>query len=128
MMNKNVALLSIAAALLGSLFLFDVAHAGQIGRKQTVQTLMAAEMNGAAKAPTRQVSNSSAPCTEDEMRSLEASCQKQSLPGSRGKTLDKILYTIAAITVTLVMTLVALILWVLMSRRIQLPPFVKGTH
>jgi hypothetical protein len=62
------------------------------------------------------------------MKSPEAACQKQTLPGSRGKALDRILYTIAAITVTLVITLVALVLWVLMSRRIQMQPFVKGTH
>ena len=127
-MSKNIALLSIGAALLWSLFLFDVGHAVQIDRKQASRNLMTAEMNRAANAPTTQVSNTPTPCTEDEMRNPEVPCQKQSLPGSRGKTLDKILYTIAAITVTLVMTLVALILWVVMSRRIQMQPFVKGTH
>src|ERR1043165_7046672 len=128
MMSKNIALLSIGAALLWSLFLFDASHAAQIDRKQASQNLMTAEMNRTANAPTIQVSNTPTPCTEDEIRNLEAPCQKQSLPGSRGKALDRILYTIAAITVTLVITLVALVLWVLMSRRIQMQPFVKGTH
>jgi hypothetical protein len=108
--------------------LFDVGHAVQIDRKQASRNLITVEMNGSANTPTTQVSNTPTPCTEDEMRNPEVPCQKQSLPGSRGKTLDKILYTIAAITVTLVMTLVALILWVVMSRRIQMQPFVKGTH
>src|SRR5437868_5482616 len=128
MMNKNIALLSIGPALLGSLLLFDVGHAVQVDRKHAAPSLMAAEVSSTAHAPTIQVSNTPAPCTEDEMRSPERPCQKQSLPGSREKTLDKILYTIAAITVTLVMTLIAMILWVLLARRIPLPPFVKGTH
>ena len=127
-MSKSIALLSISAALLCSLFLFDVGHAVQIDRKQASRNLITVEMNGSVNTPTTQVSNTPTPCTEDEMRDPEAPCQKQSLPGSRGKALDRILYTIAAITVTLVITLVALVLWVLMSRRIQMQPFVKGTH
>ena len=127
-MSKNIALLSIGAALLWSLFLFDASHAAQIDRKQASQNLMTAEMNRTANATTTQISKTPTPCTEDEMRNPQAPCKKQNLPGSRGKTLDKIIYTIAAITVTLVMTLVALVLWVLMSRRIQMQPFVKGTH
>ena len=128
-MSKNVALLSIGAALLWSLFLFDVGHAVQINGKQAARDLLAAEMSGTANAPTTQTSNTPTPCTEDGMRWTGAPCQKHSLPGSGEKTLDKILYTIAGITATLVATLVALIVWVLLSRRIPLPPFVKSsTH
>ena len=128
MMSKNFARLTIGAALLGSLVLFDIGHAVQIDRKEAARNLMAAEMNGTVNAPTTHVSNTPTPCTEDGLRWTGAPCQKHSLPGSGEKALDKILYTIAAITATLVVTLIALILWVLLSRRIPLPPFVKGTH
>jgi hypothetical protein len=62
------------------------------------------------------------------MRRPEAPCPKDNVQGSGRKALDKILYTIAGITATLVVTLIAMILWVLLARRIPLPPFVKGTH
>ena len=128
MMTKNLALLTIGAAIIESMLLFDVGHAVQIDRKQAASSLMVAEVNRTAQAPTIQLSNTPTLCTEDGMSRPEAPCPKHNLPGSRGKTLDKILYTIAGITVTLVMTLVALILWVVMSRRIQMQLFVKGTH
>jgi hypothetical protein len=127
-MSKNVARLSIGAALLWSLLLFDVGHAVQVDRKQAAENSMAAEMSGTANASTTQVSNTPTPCTEDGMRSSGAACQKYRLPGPGGKAIDRILYTIAGITATLVATLVTLIVWVLLSRRIPLPPFVKSTH
>ena len=57
-MYKNVALLSIGAALLGSLFVFEVGHAVQIDRRQAVRNLIAAELNGTANAPTTQIQES----------------------------------------------------------------------
>ena len=39
-MHKNVALLSIGAALLWSLFVFDVGHAVQIDKRQAVRNLV----------------------------------------------------------------------------------------
>src|SRR5215813_4176462 len=95
MMSKKIALLSSGAALLGSLLLFDVCHAVQTEKKQEIRYLTLAEIKATLNAPTTQVSNTPTPCTEDEMRTSELSCQKQSPLGSRGKTLDKILYTIA---------------------------------
>ena len=128
-MTKNFALLTIGAALLGSLLLFDVGHAVQIDGNQAPENVMAAEMSGTANAPTTQVSNTPIPCTEQGIRRPGVHCQKQSLPGSGEKTINRILYAIAAITATLVVTLISLILWVLLSRRIPLPPFVKSsTH
>ena len=127
-MSKKIALLSSGAALLGSLLLFDVGHAVQTEKKQEIRYLTLAEIKGTANAPTTHVSNTPTPCTEDGMRWTGTPCQKHSLPGSGGKALDKILYTIAAITATLVVTLVALIMWVLLSRRIPLPPFVKSSQ
>jgi len=128
MMTKNVALLSTGTALLWSLLLFDVGHAVQIDRKQAAPSLMAAGVNRTAPAPTIQVSNTPTPCTEDRIRRPETPCPKDNLQASGRKALDKILYTIAGITATLVVTLIAMILWVLLARRVPLPPFVKGTH
>ena len=70
-MYENVALLSIGATLLWSLFVFDVGHAVQIDRKQADRNLMAAELNGTANVPTTQVSSTPPPCTGDGMRGLE---------------------------------------------------------
>ena len=53
-MYKNSALLSIGAALLLSLFFFDVGHAFQIDRRQGVRILMAGDMKGTANSPTTQ--------------------------------------------------------------------------
>ena len=127
-MTKKLALLTIGAALLGSLLLFDVGHAVQTEKKQEIRYLTLAEIKGTANTSTTQVSNTPIPCTEQGSRRPGVDCQKQSLPGSGERTLDRILYTIAAITATLVVTLIALIMWVLLSRRIPLPPFVKSSQ
>ena len=127
-MTKRLSLLSIGGALVWSLCVFDVGHAVQTEKKEDIRYLTPAEIKGTANASTTQVSNTPIPCTEQGSRRPGVDCQKQSLPGSGERALDRILYTIAAITVTLVITLVALVLWVLMSRRIQMQPFVKGTH
>ena len=55
-MYKNSALLSIGAALLLSLFFFDVGHAFQIEKRQDARILMAGEMKGTANPPTKQES------------------------------------------------------------------------
>ena len=127
-MSRNFALLSIGAALLWSLFLFDVVHAVQTEKTQEIRYLTLAEIKGTLNAPTTHVSNAPAPCAEDGMRRSAAPCQRHTLPGSGGKALDRILYTIAGITATLLVMVIALIVWVLLSRRIPLPPFVKSTH
>jgi hypothetical protein len=64
MMYKNFALLSIGAALLFSLFFFDVGHAFQIEKRQDARIQMAGEMKGTANPTSTQVSNSPNPCTE----------------------------------------------------------------
>ena len=78
-MSKNSVLLSIGAALLFfSLFVIDGSHAFQIDRNQNAGVLMAAEMNGTASLPIKQVSNTPIPCGGR----TGASCTKQSLTGS----------------------------------------------
>ena len=62
-MYKNYALLSIGAALLCSLFFFDVGHAFQIDRRPDARIQMAAEMKGTANLATTQVSTTPNPCT-----------------------------------------------------------------
>ena len=127
-MYKNVALLSIGAALLESLFVFDVGHAVQIDRRQAVRNLIAAELNGTANAPTTQVSSNPTPCTGDGMRKTEAPCQKQRLPGSGEKATHGTRYTSTAITATLIVPLVALIVLVLLYRHIPQSPWIKRTQ
>ena len=128
MMTKKLSLLSIGGALVWSLCVFDVGHAVQTEKKQDIRYLTLAEIKGTANASTTQLSNTPIPCTEQGDRRPGVDCQKQSLPGSGERALDRILYTIAAITATLVVTLISLILWVLLSRRIPLPPFVKSSQ
>ena len=126
-MNKKIARLSSGAALLGSLLLFDVGHAVQTEKKQEIRYLTLAEIKGTATAPT--TPNTLTPCTGDGLRRPGTACQTHSLFGSGEKSVDRILFVITALTATLIVTLVALILWVLLSRRIPLPPFVKSsTH
>jgi hypothetical protein len=127
-MNKDVALLSVSATLLWSLFLIDVSHAVQIDGKQADRNPMAAEMNGRANVPATHVSTTPILCPEGGARKIGTPCLKHSLLGPGEKAMNRILYTIAAITATLVVTLVALIVWVLFSRRIPMQPFVRSTH
>jgi hypothetical protein len=88
-MYKNSALLSIGAALLFSLFFFDLGHAFQIEKRQGTRILMAGEMKGTANLPTTQVSNTPNPCGGR----TGATCRKQSPPGSGEKATDGFLYT-----------------------------------
>ena len=131
-MYKNVALLSIGAALLSSLFVFGVAHAVQIDRKQAVRNLVTAELNGTANASTTSVSSRPTPCPRDGMRRTGAPCQKQSLPGSGEKATGETHYTSTGITATLIVPLIvpliALIFLVRVIRHTPQPPSVKSTH
>ena len=127
-MYKNVALLSIGAALLWSLFVVDVGHAVQIDKRQAVRNLVAAELNGTANASTTQVSSRPTPCTENGMRRTGAPCQKQSLAGSGEKAIDETHYTSIGITATLIVPLIALIFLVAVIRLTPQPPSVKSTH
>jgi hypothetical protein len=128
MMSKNLALLTIGAALLGSLLLFDVGHAVQTEKKQDIRYLTLAEIKGTTNAPATHESSTLTPCTGDGLRRPGTACQTHSLFGLGERALDRIVYTIAAITATLVVTMISLILWVLLSRRIPLPPFVKSSQ
>jgi hypothetical protein len=67
-MYKNSALLSIGAALLLSLFFFDVGHAFQIDRRQGVRILMAGEMKGTANTPTTQGSTTPTGASSDKSK------------------------------------------------------------
>jgi hypothetical protein len=129
MMTKRLSLLSIGGALVWSLCVFDVGHAVQTEKKQEIRYLTLAEIKGTANAPTTHVSGTLTPCTGDGLRRAGTACQTHSLFGSGEKSVDRILFAITALTATLIVTLVALILWVWLSRRIPLPPFVKSsTH
>ena len=131
-MHKNVALLSIGAALLSSLFMFGVAHAVQIDKRQAVRNLVTAELNGTANASTTQVSSTSPPCTENGMRRTGAPCQKHNLAGSGEKAREETHYTSTGITATLIVPLIvpliALIFLAVVIRLTPQPPSVKNTH
>jgi len=122
-MSTKIALLSSGAALLGSLLLFDVGHAVQTEKKQEIRYLTLAEIKGTANAP--KTTNMPTPCTGDRPGTA---CETHSLFGSGEKSVDRILFAITALTATLVVTLISLILWVLLSRRIPLPPFIKSSQ
>ena len=89
MMYKNSTLLSIGAALVCSLFFFDVGHAIQIDRRQDARTLMAGKMKGTANLATTQVSTTSNPCGGR----TGATCGKHSQPGSGEQATDGSRYT-----------------------------------
>ena len=127
-MSKNSLLLAIGTALVWSLFIFDVGHAVQTEKKQDIRYLTLAEIKGTANAPTTHVSSTLTPCTGDGPTRPGTACQTHSLFGSGETSVDTILFAIEAITATLIVTLVALILWVLLSRRIPLPAFVKSSQ
>ena len=127
-MTKRLSLLSIGGALVWSLCVFDVGHAVQTEKKQDIRYLTLAEIKGTANAPSTHVSSTLTPCTGDGLRRPGTACQTHSLFGSGEKSVERILFAIAAITATLVVTLISLILWVLLSRRIPLPPFAKSSQ
>ena len=89
MMHKNVALLSIGAALLLPLFFVDPGHAFQIENRQAASILMAGEMKGTANSPTTQVSNTPIPCAGR----TGATCRTQSRQGSGATATAGSLYT-----------------------------------
>lgn len=126
-MKWNSVLLSIGAALVLSLFVFDVSHAVQIDRtKQFSPIRMAGIMNEAANAPATQVTSAPIPCRGDGMRRTVAPCTKQSLLGA-GPT-HETLYTIIAVAASVILTLTFLLLLVSLSHRTPEPPLVKSTH
>ena len=127
-MSKNVVRLSIGAALLGSLLLFDVGHAVQTEKKQEIRYLTLAEIKGTLNAPTTHGSSTLTPCTGDELRKPGTACQTHRLFASGEKSVDGVLFAITAVTATLIVTLVALTLWVFLAHRISLPPFVKNSQ
>jgi len=126
-MKRNPVLLSIGAALVLSLFVFDVSHAVHIDRaKQFPPTRTAGITNKTAVAPATQVVSAPIPCRGDGMRRTGAPCAKQSLPGA-GAT-SGTLYSTIAITVSAIFALAFVLLLVPLFRRTQQPPLVKSTH
>ena len=93
MMYKNSTLLSIGAALVCSLFFFDVGHAFEIEKRQDARALMAGEMKGTANLATTQVSTTPTPCTESGKGRTGAPCRKHSQPGSGEQATDGARYT-----------------------------------
>ncbi len=79
-MYKNSALLSIGAALLLSLFFFDVGLASDIDKKLNGSVLIAADMNA---PPTQGGSNQPNPCMDPG-----APCRKHTPPVSGDKATD----------------------------------------
>lgn len=126
-MKRNSVLLSIGAALVLSLLVFDASHAVQIDRtKQFPPTRMAEAMNEVANAPATQVASTPIPCRGDGMRRTGAPCTKQSLPGSPPTA--GTLYIIIAGTASVIFMLGFLLLLVSLSRHTPQPPFIKSTH
>jgi len=126
-MNRNSVLLSIGTALLLSTFCFDVSHAVHIDRaKQFPPARAAGIMNEPATAPATQVAPPPIPCRGDGMRRTGAPCTTPSWPGT-GMT-NVTLYTIIAVAVSVIGTLVVLLLSVPFFRRTPQPPLVRGTR
>ena len=137
MMNKNSILLSIGAALLGSLFLVDLGQAVSTERRQEAPNLLEAAMNRTANAPTMQASNTPNPCTvAGKGRSRALVCGKQSPPESGERAAEGPQATSPIFTVTLTvmlsvvmmmaawsLALIALAAW---SRRTPHPPVEKA--
>ncbi len=132
-MNKNSILLSIGAALLGSLFVVDLGQAVPTERRQEAPSLMEAAMNGTANAPTMQASNTPIPCTvAGKGRSRALVCGKQSPPGSGEKMAEgpQAISPIFTVTLTVMLSVVmmlaawslALIALAAWSRRTPHPP------
>ena len=87
-MNKNVALLSIGAALFFSLGVVDLGHAVQPQKGQAAPMLMAGEVNGTATASTTQVSTTPIPGGGW----TGSTCRTQSQPGSGAPATEGSLY------------------------------------
>lgn len=126
-MNKNSVLLSIGTALLMSTFCFDVSHAVHIDRtKQFPPTRTAGIMNEPATAPATQVATAPVSCRGDGMRRTGAPCTTPGRPGA-GMT-NGTLYTIIAVTASVIVTLAVLLLSVSFFRRTSQPPLVRNTR
>ena len=115
MMNKNSLLLSIATALLWSLFLSDLACAVQTENRQENSKLMVAELNGTANLTTAQLSNTPNPCNVSGKGRTRAACGMYSQPASEARSVDWSPYTDAIFTVMLTVILSALILLAALS-------------
>ena len=126
-MLRNSVLLSVGTALLLSTFCFDVSHAVHIDKaKQFPPARTAGIMNEPATAPATQVATSPIPCRGDGMRRTGAPCATRGLPGA--VTTNVTLYTIIAVAVSVIGTLVAVLLSVPFFRRTPQPPLVRGTR
>ena len=132
-MNKNSILLSIGAALLGSLFLVDLGQAVSTERRQEAPTLLEAAMNRTANAPTTHVSNMPNPCTvagKGRSRALVCGKQSPSESGERAAEGSQATSPIFTVTLTVMLSVVmmlaawslALIALAAWSRRTQHPP------
>lgn len=108
-MNKNIVGLSIAIALLWSLFLSDLGHAVQTENRQGPVKQMVAEMSGPSNAPPAQIFNAQNPCSVGGKGRTRVPCGKASLSGSGERATDWSQYADAIFTVTLTAMLCALI-------------------
>ena len=126
-MRRNSVLLSVGAALVLSLFLFDVSHAVQIDRaKQFPPTRTGKMVNSIANAPVTQVASAPIPCRGDGMRRTGAPCTTQTQPGAAATSVTP--YTTIAITVLSIFVMAFALLSVSLFRRTHQPPFINSTH
>jgi hypothetical protein len=114
-MNKNSLLLSICAALVWPLFIFDIGHAVQTENGQATSRLVTAELKGTASAPTAQLSNTTNPCHVSGKGRTRAICGKHGLPGPGKRVADWSQYASAIFTVTLTIMLSTMIVFAAFS-------------
>ena len=104
----NSALLSIGTALLWSLLISQAGHAAQIERATDRRILIAAEMNGTAKAPATELSTTPTSCSVTGKGRTRALCGNHSLFGSEKMALEKSQYLSAVIITTVLVMLIVL--------------------
>lgn len=104
----NSALLLIGAALVWSLFGSDLGHATQAERGQDHRTVIAAQMNGTAKAPTTQLSNTPTTCAVTGKGRTRAHCENHSLLGSGPIAPEQSQFLSTVIITTVIVMLIVL--------------------
>ena len=134
-MNMKPALLSISAALVGSLLISEAGLAAQIERTTDKRTLLAAEIHGAAPAPATELSNTPTSCAVTGKGRTRALCEN-SLLGSGNMAAEKSQYLSTVIITTVIIMLIvltmlmawslALIALAAWSRRTPHPPVEKA--
>ncbi len=112
-MNMNPAQLSISAALVGSLFLFDVGHATQTERRQVSPNMTTAEISGSVNAAATQVSNTPTSCAVTGKGRTRAFCENYSLLRSGAIPTEKSQYlsTVIVTTVIALLMIITVMAW-----------------